>query len=72
MPVNRSAKTEKSGERICQDSQKPSSLILNLLLQMSAGVPHSIQMRAELGKPELFETLCKKAPGQIHSVLSLS
>lgn len=49
-------RVEKSGEHIIlwQDYQKPSTLILNLLLQMSAWVPLSVQMRAELGKARSF------------------
>lgn len=56
MPVNGRAKNGKSGELIIlqQDYKKPRSLILNLLLQMSAGVPLSVQMRAELGKLKSF------------------
>ena len=55
MPVNGRAKNRKSGEHILwQDYQKPPSLILNLFLQMSAGVLLSVQMTAELGKLKSF------------------
>lgn len=55
MPVNGREKNGKPGEHILwQDYQKTPSLILNILLQMSAGVPLSVQRRAELGKLKSF------------------
>lgn len=47
--VNRRAKNRKFWKYILwQDFQKTPSLILSLFLLMSAGVPPSVQMRAEL------------------------
>lgn len=58
--VNRSAKNRKFWKHILwHNYQKPPSLILNLFLQVSAGVPLSVQMRAELANLKPRAKMCQ-------------